>query len=59
VKTPILTVLKLRAVGIRFPHELAKDEILDKIFSVHGHNTHIMLYQTTKKITDITVGGYD
>jgi hypothetical protein len=59
VKTSILTVLKLRGVGIRFPHELAKDEILDKIFSVHGQNTHIMLYQTTKKMTDITIGVYD
>ncbi len=47
MKKPLLKILKLRAVEIGFPNEFAKDEILDKIFSIHGHDTHIMIYQVT------------
>ncbi len=59
MKTPILTVLKLRGVEIGFLHELAKDEILNKVFSVHGYDTQTILIKNMMKMQDICMGIYD
>ncbi len=59
MKSPILFFIKLRPTEVGFPRSFAKDEILDKVFSVYGYDTQTMLYQTMMKMQDICMGIYD